>query len=136
MRYTSKRLILEYLSLIVEKSKLVIARNQSIDTSQDFLISQERMEKFDAACMLVQVIGETAKKIDDWTHSQLLFSYSQVYWRGVFGCRNIISHEYGNVDPEQIFKIIKKHLPELILCVEQIIYDIQQGKHDDLFNTP
>ncbi len=61
------------------------------------------MEKFDAACMLIQVIGETAKRIDEWTAHELLPHYPQVYWRGVFGCRNIISHEYGNVDPEQIF---------------------------------
>ena len=64
------------------------------------------MEKFDAACMLIQVIGETAKKIDDWTSSNLFCNYPDVYWRGVFGCRNIISHEYGNVDSEQIFIIM------------------------------
>lgn len=64
--------------------------------------------------MLVRVIGETAKKVDDRTSSQLFRHYSQVYWRGVFGCRNIISHQYGNVDPQQIFSIIKKYLPESI----------------------
>jgi uncharacterized protein with HEPN domain len=58
-----------------------------------------------------------------------------VYWRGVFGCRNIISHEYGNVDPAQILGIIKKYLPELIICIQQIIVDIENGKHDHLFNT-
>ena len=91
------------------------------------------MEKFDAACMLIQVIGETAKKIDEKTYSQLFSNYPQVYWRGVFGCRNIISHEYGNVDPEQIFGIIKKYLPELIACVRQIIDDVKQGNFDYLF---
>ena len=104
-----------------------------IQTINDFLSSPERMEKFDAACMLIQVIGETAKKIDDRTHSNLFKLYPQVYWRGVFGCRNIISHEYGNVDPAQILSIIKKYLPELISCIQQIINDIHTGKHDNLF---
>lgn len=133
MRCISKEILIDLLLLIEEKASLVISRNESILSVQDFLVSPERMEKFDAACMLIQVIGETAKKIDEKTSSQLFSNYPQVYWRGVFGCRNIISHEYGNVDPEQIFGIIKKYLPELIACVRQIIDDVKQGNFDYLF---
>ena len=103
MRSISKEILIDLLELILEKATLVMSRNQSITCAQDFLISPDRMEKFDAACMLIQVVGETAKKIDDRTSSLLFTHYPQVYWRGVFGCRNIISHEYGNVDPVQIF---------------------------------
>lgn len=133
MRFLSKDILLDLLDLIVEKSTLVIVRNQQINAPDDFLVSPERMEKFDAACMLIQVVGETAKKIDDRTSSRLFRLYPQVYWRGVFGCRNIISHEYGNVDPIQIFGIIKKYLPELIECVRQISEDVRAGKYDDWF---
>jgi len=135
MQSLSKDVLLDLLELIIEKSTLVINRNKQIQTINDFLSSPERMEKFDAACMLIQVIGETAKKIDDRTHSNLFKLYPQVYWRGVFGCRNIISHEYGNVDPAQILSIIKKYLPELISCIQQIINDIHTGKHDNLFKN-
>lgn len=62
MRFTSKAIVIEYLELMVEKSQLVMKRNQSIVNVHDFLSSPERMEKFDAACMLIQVVGETAKK--------------------------------------------------------------------------
>lgn len=133
MRSISRELVIEYLELIVEKSSLVIERNRSIISVHDFLASPEKMEKFDAACMLIQVVGETAKKIDDWTSSRLLCNYPEVYWRGVFGCRNIISHEYGNVDPEQIFSIIKKYLPELVSSITGIVMDLRNGKYDDLF---
>ena len=133
MQSTSKNIVIEYLEMIIEKAELIIQRNQSITSYHDFLTSPEKMEKFDAACMLIQVVGETAKKIDDWTDKQLFCHYSQVYWRGVFGCRNIISHEYGNVDPEQIFGIIKKYLPELVLCAKDIVADLQAGKFDSIF---
>lgn len=132
MRYTSKEIVIEYLELMIEKSDLVIERNKGIMDVHDFLVSPERVEKFDVACMLIQVIGETAKKIDDWTGSLLFCHYPEVYWRGVFGCRNIISHEYGNVDPQQIFNILKKYLPELIVCVKRIIDDLNVGKYADL----
>ena len=133
MQYTSKSIVIEYLELIIEKAELVIQRNKSISSYHDFLTSPDRMEKFDAACMLIQVIGETAKKIDDWTNKQLFINYPEVYWRGVFGCRNIISHEYGNVEPEQIFGIITKYLPELILCTRKIVEDLKGNKHEFLF---
>jgi uncharacterized protein with HEPN domain len=134
MRYISKSLVIEYLEDIKQKSETVIARSEPIREANDYLISPERMEKFDAACMLIQVIGETAKKIDTWTNSQILSKYPEVYWRGVFGCRNIISHDYGNVDPEQIFKIVKTHLPSLIECVDIILKDVKSGKYDSLFD--
>ena len=133
MLSTSKAIVIEYLELMIEKAELVIQRNESIISHHDFLTSQDRMEKFDAACMLIQVVGETAKKIDDWTNKQLFINYPEVYWRGVFGCRNIISHEYGNVEPEQIFGIIKKYLPELVLCTRKIVKDLEEGKYDSLF---
>jgi uncharacterized protein with HEPN domain len=133
MRSISKALIIEYLEDLKNKSEIVIRRSESIQETNDYLISPERMEKFDAACMLIQVIGEMAKKIDSWTNSKMLSQYPEVYWRGVFGCRNIISHDYGNVDPEQIFRIIKIHLPILIGCVNQILKDVESGKFDELF---
>ena len=133
MQSISKSIVIEYLELMIEKAELVIQRNEAISSSNDFLTSPGKMEKFDAACMLIQVVGETAKKIDDWTNKQLFINYPEVYWRGVFGCRNIISHEYGNVEPEQIFGIIKKYLPELVICTQRIIEDLRQNKYDSIF---
>ncbi|MBS6239138.1 MAG: DUF86 domain-containing protein [Bacteroides sp.] len=133
MQYSSKENVIECLTIIIEKSNLVIERNEKITSFHDFLSSSTNMEKFDAACMLIQVIGETARKIDDWTVSKLFSNYPQVYWKGVFALRNIISHEYGNVDPENIFKIIKIHLPELIACVKTILKDMETCKYNNLF---
>lgn len=117
MQSLSKQQAIEYLNLIIDKSNLII-------------------EKFDAACMLIQVIGETSRKIDNWTSSNLFLNYPQIYWKGVFALRNIISHEYGNVDPENIFKIIKKHLPDLVTCIQIILTDLKANKYDNLFEVP
>ena len=74
MLSTSKAIVIEYLELMIEKAELVIQRNESILSHHDFLISPDRMEKFDAACMLIQVVGETAKKIAYLSNHQ---SFSQ-----------------------------------------------------------
>lgn len=133
MQSLSKLEAIEYLNLIIEKSNLVMMRNKNVTSYQEFLLSPEMMEKFDAACMLIQVVGETARKLDDWTSSKLFINYPQVYWKGIFALRNIISHEYGNVDSENIFKIIKRHLPELNTCIKQVLNDLNTDKYDNLF---
>ena len=133
MQSISKSIVIEYLELMIEKAELVIQRNETISSSNDFLTSPGKMEKFDAACMLIQVVGETAKK-NWWLDQQtIIHQFPEVYWRGVFGCRNIISHEYGNVEPEQIFGIIKKYLPELVICTQKIIEYLKQNKYDSIF---
>lgn len=42
----------------------------------------------------------------------------------VIGLRNIISHEYANIDYEIIWVVITKHLPPLKETVENIIKDL------------
>lgn len=74
MQYLSKEMLKERLELILEKSDLVMRRNGEITSYRQFLLSPASMEKFDAACMLIQVIGETARRIDDMTSSSITTS--------------------------------------------------------------
>lgn len=67
----------------------------------------------DASIMRLQVIGETIKAIDDKTRQTLLINYPQVPWRKIIGLRNIISHEYANIDYDIIWVVIHKYLPTL-----------------------
>lgn len=57
--------------------------------------------------MRLQTIGETVKNIDNLTNHELLINYAGTPWRSIIGLRNIISHEYLSIDPEEIFKIVK-----------------------------
>ena len=57
MQSISKSIVIEYLELMIEKAELVIQKNEAISSSNDFLTSPGKMEKFDAACMLIQVVG-------------------------------------------------------------------------------
>lgn len=62
MQSLSKDVLLDLLELIIEKSTLVINRNKQIQTINDFLSSPERMEKFDAACMLIKLSEKPQKR--------------------------------------------------------------------------
>lgn len=55
-------------------------------------------------------ISETAKKLSD--------EYRQVNnhipWNAMYGFRNRIVHDYGNIDLQVVFETIKNDIPELL----------------------
>lgn len=112
--------IADMLLFVEERINLTIDRCRSILSANDFLASPEKMDIFDATCMRLQTIGETIKNIDNLTKHELLVNYAGTPWRSVIGLRNIISHEYLSIDPEEIFKIVKVHLPDLLPVILRI----------------
>ena len=54
-------------------------------------------------------IGETANSLSD----SFISTHSDIEWRNIINLRNIIAHEYGNVDSELLWSIIQENLPEL-----------------------
>lgn len=101
-------------------------RNQSIQTVHDYLLSETGLEKLDAACMLIQTIGENIKTIDNKTKGELFIHYPQIPWKRVIGMRDYISHHYDGVDAYVVFEIIKENLPPLLKTIHQIIADIEK----------
>lgn len=82
------------------------------------------MTVMEACIMRLQVIGETIRGIDDKTHQQLFANYPQIPWRKIIGLRNIISHEYANIDYDIIWIVINKYLMPLQEAVEAIKCDL------------
>jgi uncharacterized protein with HEPN domain len=71
-------------------------------------------EKQDAVLRRFEIVGEVAGRISPQT--QALFP--QVPFRAMRGMRNIIIHDYGEVDLELVWKTAKNDIPALILLLE------------------
>jgi len=112
------------LLFVEERIALTIERCDRIVSVNDFLSSPDKMDVFDATCMRLQTIGEAIKNIDNLTNHQLLTDYNNVPWKSIIGLRNIISHEYLSIDPTEIFRIVKIHLPKLLPVILQIKDDV------------
>ena len=82
----------------------------------DFMVSPGRVMAFNACVMRLQVIGEHVGKLlkDD---SKPLDKYSDIPWHAIYGMRNIISHEYANIDEE----IVNDDLPKLKTAIEDLL---------------
>ena len=55
---------LHILDRIEEAINTVILRNSVIRNADDFLLTPEGKEKLDAACMVIEAIGESFKNLD------------------------------------------------------------------------
>lgn len=65
---------------------------------------------------------------------EMNLSYKAVPWSSVFGMRNFLSHEYGDVDAEGIFNTIKTNIPELLQVSATIRQDLVSGKLDSFLS--
>lgn len=70
-------------------------------------------------------IGESLKKLDKITGASLLPKYSQIDWKEAKGLRDIISHQYFDVNAEAIFDVCKTKIKPLNDTITQIIEDIK-----------
>ena len=92
MEYLLNQEILQILHRVQSTIETVLRRNKPIFSVNDYLLSESGMEKLDAACMLIQTIGENLKSIDNKTHGTLFSKYPQIPWRNIFRMRDYISH--------------------------------------------
>jgi uncharacterized protein with HEPN domain len=72
-------------------------------------------EKQDAVLRRLEIIGEAASRLSPET--QALFP--NLPFRAMRGMRNIIIHDYGDIDLDQVWTTLTKDLDELIVTLEQ-----------------
>lgn len=63
----------------------------------------------DALHMNLMQIGELVTHLSD----AFIQEHSEISWKSIKGFRNIIAHDYSNVEPETVWGIISEDLPIL-----------------------
>jgi len=124
---SDEALLLDRLGAILAALERIPRRCSSIEKPEDFLTSEEGVDRMDAICMILVAAGEEIKRIDRQTKGELFAAYPQVAWRGVMGLRDVLAHGYFDVDAEQLFAVCKERVPELIAALSQMIKDLQQS---------
>ncbi len=113
--------ILEQMILSCER---VEKRFSTIHSINDFLDTEEGIEKLDAICMQIIALGESVKNLDKITHKILLSRYPQIVWSEVAGMRDIISHHYFDLNAEIVFEVCQNHIGKLKNVLQMIQREI------------
>ena len=103
---------------------LIQERSSVVESPNDFLCSPGGMLRLDAICMNLIALGETVKGLDKQTNGQLLANYPEVYWKGVMGMRDKISHHYFEIDTDIVFRTIEEDIPQMVPVVEKMLKDL------------
>lgn len=87
----------------------------------DFIDTEEGLEKLDAICMQLIAIGESLKNLDKITKKKLLKKYPEIDWKKVIGMRDIITHHYFDLDAEVVFDVCENHVQDLGKTINKIL---------------
>jgi uncharacterized protein with HEPN domain len=113
-------------------------RRRDLVKCEDMRIHSERARQFlgsrsfeeflsdelvqDAVIRCVEVVGEAARQVSDTTREQT----SDMPWALVIGMRNILAHDYGGVDLEQVYRVVMENIPELLTHLGGLIARLER----------
>ncbi len=105
---------------ILQSINLIQEWSEGRTTVNDFMSSSTGVMAFNACVMRFQVIGEHVGKILK-KEKEALDAYPDVPWNAIYGMRNIISHEYANIDEDIIVSAINDDLLPLKQAIEALL---------------
>jgi uncharacterized protein with HEPN domain len=83
-------------------------------TKEEFLRDSQCQ---DAVIRRLEIIGEAARRISQPTRARI----SQIPWAAMIGMRNLMIHEYDDVDLQVVWDTVQEHLPNLIQAIEPLV---------------
>jgi uncharacterized protein with HEPN domain len=81
-------------------------------TREAFMTNQEKQ---DAVLRRFEIIGEAASRLSPQTQGL----FPNLPFRSMRGMRNIIAHDYGDVDLDQVWKTASEDLGDLIVTLQR-----------------
>lgn len=120
--------VLSLFDSAIKEMNLLLEMSKEIHVPDDFVSSTSGLIIFRACSMSLQYITESFVKIRNLCGNDFFKPYKAVPWPSVFGMRNFLSHEYGDVDAEGIFNTVKTNIPELLQVTETIRQDLENGE--------
>ena len=102
-----------YILDILEAAKLALAYLGE-KTKEEFL---NDLQCQDAVIRRLEIIGEAAGRITEETKSAL----SKFPWREMVGMRNVMIHDYDDIDMVIVWETVRNDLSPLISALESIL---------------
>jgi uncharacterized protein with HEPN domain len=102
-----------YLLDILEAARVASGYVQG-KTKEEFLQDSQCQ---DAVIRRLEIIGEAARRISEPTRARI----SQIPWAAMIAMRNLMIHEYDDVDLQVVWYTVQEHLPNLIRAIEPLV---------------
>lgn len=91
------------------------------------LEQEEGQDLLDVICMQFMAAGEALKRLEKLRPGLLAASFPDIDWRGAMGFRDVIAHQYFDLDAEQVLLICQEALPEVLTAIRSLETLSQEG---------
>ncbi len=71
----------------------------------------------------LEIIGEAAAKVSKVFRE----AHPEIPWQRIIGQRNVLIHEYGDIEHEMVWNVASVHIAELIIQLEKWIPPLEEG---------
>lgn len=71
----------------------------------------------------LEIVGEAARHVSE----EFTGAHPEIPWRRIVGQRHLLAHEYGEIDPERVWRVATERLPELIAALERLVPEDGRG---------
>jgi uncharacterized protein with HEPN domain len=95
---------------ILEASRLIASYMKEISEAQ----FRADTQKQDAVIRRIEIIGEATAHLSDETRREI----AALPFRKMRGMRNIVAHDYANVDLGIVWQVATVHIPEVRFALE------------------
>lgn len=65
----------------------------------------------------LEIVGEAARRVSQ----SLRDEHPEIPWRSIIGLRNILAHEYGEIDQSRLWELVVRDIPPLIAAIEALL---------------
>ena len=66
-----------------------------------------------------ELIGEAASNVSDAMRA----THPEIPWRKIIGQRNVLIHDYGDVDDDLVWNLVELEIPRLVSNLEQFVQE-------------
>ncbi|MEI7951829.1 MAG: HepT-like ribonuclease domain-containing protein [Synechococcaceae cyanobacterium ELA182] len=84
------------------------------------LDGEEGQDLLDVICMQFLAAGEALKRLEKLEPGLLTTNYPDIDWKGAMGFRDVIAHQYFDLDAEQVLLICQDALPAVLSAIRSL----------------
>ena len=81
---------------------------------------EDGQDLLDVICMQFLAAGEALKRLEKLEPGLLAASFPDIDWKGAMGFRDVIAHQYFDLDAEQVLLICRHALPGLLNAIRSL----------------
>jgi uncharacterized protein with HEPN domain len=106
-----------YLWDMLDAAKAALSFSEGINFEQ---YSHDRKAQL-AVERAIEIVGEAAHHVSHVFQN----SHPEIPWRQIVAQRNVLAHEYGEIQQERLWALLQNQLPRLILALESCMSSLK-----------